>query len=82
MNLALLRGKYHRLEQLVTVIAQLVAWGQLRSAGRQNTADAPALMSFARASSDWRAELLSYARSYAAQVNADYQAFCAALKAR
>ena len=82
VNLALLRGKYHRLEQLVTVIAQLVAWGQLRSAGRQNTADAPALMSFARASSDWRAELLSYARSYAAQVNADYQEFCAALKAK
>jgi uncharacterized protein (DUF2252 family) len=80
VNLELLHGKFHRLEQLVSIIAKVIAWGQLRSAGRQNAADAPDLMNFAHSSSDWRKELLSYVRSYAARVNEDYHTFCSALK--
>jgi uncharacterized protein (DUF2252 family) len=80
VNLEPVTGKLPELEQLVNMIAKVIAWGQLRSAGRQTAADANDLMDFAQSSSGWQKELLRYARNYVVQVNQDYQAFCSAYK--
>jgi len=77
VNLDLVYGEFSRMEQLVKMIAKVVAWGQLRSAGHQGAAAAYELMDFAH-KSKWHEPLLEYAQSYVATVREDYQAFCAA----
>ncbi len=79
VNLEPVCGKLRRLEQLVKMIAKVIAWGQLRSAGYQGAAAAYKLMDFAQ-SSNWRKDLLSYARSYAEKVEDDYREFSTAYK--
>jgi uncharacterized protein (DUF2252 family) len=78
VNMEPVAGKLHRLEQLVKMIAKVIAWGQLRSAGRQGAADANQMKDFAHAPFDWQKELVDYARDYAVQVNEDYRTFCVA----
>ena len=78
VNIEPVAGKMHRLEQLVTMVAKVVAWGQLRSAGHQSASDANTLLDFAQSSSNWQKEIVRYARDYAVQVNQDYQTFRAA----
>ena len=75
VNLDLVCDKYQRVKQLVKMIAKVVAWGQLRSAGHQGAAAAFELMDFAR-SDTWHSPLLKYACSYAETVRQDYRAFC------
>ena len=77
VNLDFVHGNFSRIKQLLKMIAKVVAWGQLRSAGHQGAAAAYELMDFAH-DSKWRDPLLEYAHSYAATVQADYQTFCAA----
>ena len=72
-----LSGKVKQLEQLVETIANVIAWGQLRSAGHQSAAPAYDLMSFVP-QPGWRHDLLNYAQSYARNVEIDYQEFCSA----
>jgi uncharacterized protein (DUF2252 family) len=78
VNLEAITGKMHRLEQLVNMIAKVVAWGQLRSAGHQSASDANTMMDFVHISSSWQKELVHYAKNYAVQVNEDYRTFYAA----
>ena len=80
INLEPVTGKLPQLEQLVNMIAKVIAWGQLRSAGRQGAADANDLMDFAHSSSGWQKELLRYAKHYVVQVNEDYQTFRSAYR--
>ena len=80
VNLKPVAGKLHQLEQLMDVIAKVVAWGQLRSAGRQSAADANELMDFAHSSSGWQKDLLRYAKNYAVRVNEDYKTFRSAYR--
>ncbi|AFY36129.1 DUF2252 domain-containing protein [Calothrix sp. PCC 7507] len=68
-------GKLGRLEKLVQTMGEITAWDQLRSGGRQGSAIADDLIKFAH-SSDWRNQILDYARSYLGQVKQDYQEFC------
>lgn len=77
VNLNQSNGKLRRLEKVIRTMGELVAWGQLRSSGRQNSATADELIDFA-ASINWRKPLLDYARAYSVQVEKDYSAFCAA----
>lgn len=77
VNLALVCGKYQRVQQLVKMIAKVVAWGQLRSAGHQGASAAFELMDFAHVNT-WHAPLLEYAHGYAETVREDYRAFCEA----
>ena len=63
---------------LVRSMGQLLAWAQLRSAGRQGAAMADALIAFG-AHTNWQAQLLSAASAQAAQVRADAQTFQKAL---
>lgn len=72
------------LEQIRGVIGemgQLIAWAQLRSAGRQGSADADVLVDFGRSVTSWGADLLAAAHACAAQVRADWKDYCEAFDA-
>ena len=77
VNLDFVHGEFSRVKQLVKMIAKVVGWGQLRSAGHQGAAPAYELMDFAH-KSKWHNPLLDYAQAYAATVHEDYQIFCEA----
>jgi uncharacterized protein (DUF2252 family) len=70
-----LRGKPKRLTKLVETMAQVTAWGQLRSSGRDGSAIADQLIAFAQDAQQWQPDLLDYAEGYAGPVMADYQEF-------
>ena len=74
VNLQAADGNLGRLEKLMQTMAQVTAWDQLRSGGRQGSAIADDLIKFAH-TSDWRHQILDYARSYSSQVELDYQEF-------
>ncbi len=75
VNLADGKGKVKRLQKVMKTMAQVTAWGQCRSSGRQGSAIADELIAFAEAAHQWRQALLDYAQHYAGQVEQDYQAF-------
>jgi uncharacterized protein (DUF2252 family) len=77
VNLSQWNGKLRRLRKVVETMAEITAWGQLLSGGRQGSAIADDLIAFAQ-NSDWHQPLLSYVHTYAMQVEADYQTFCQA----
>lgn len=68
------RADMDELERLVGTMGQIVAWSQLRSAGRDGSATADALIAFGRRRK-WRAALLDAARDCAAQVTRDAATF-------
>ena len=70
-------GHPRRLRRVMEAMGHLTAWAELRSAGRQGSADADALGAFAR-TGGWRRALVSYARGYAQQVVRDYERFVVA----
>jgi uncharacterized protein (DUF2252 family) len=70
-------GKLRRLEQVMTAMGQLSAWGNLRSGGRQGSAITDEWIDFGKRG-DWGRPLLEYAQAYAHQVLADWQEFSAA----
>ncbi len=72
-------GKIRRLEKVMGSMGELVAWGQLRSGGRQGSAIADELIAFAE-KSHWQEPLLTYAQDYSQRVEADYREFCAEVK--
>jgi uncharacterized protein (DUF2252 family) len=90
LSLKQARGEVNRFEKVMTTMGNVVAWGQLRSGGRQGSADsgcvtalkelaiADDLITFAQDSS-WHQPLLAYARAYSHQVKPDYRSFCKAL---
>lgn len=75
LNLNQWNGKLRRLEKVIQTMGGLVAWGQLRSGGRQGSAITDHLIDFAT-SSNWHQPLLDYARAYSCQVEKDYHNFC------
>jgi uncharacterized protein (DUF2252 family) len=66
--------------QVMTVMGNLAAWAQLRSAGRQGSANADELIAFG-ASKKWKKQLLDAALICAAQVRKDWQAYSKAYDA-
>lgn len=62
------------IESLIGAMADCLASAQLRSSGRQGSANADALMAFG-AKSKWRGELLDAALDAARQVEADWAAY-------
>ena len=71
------RADATQLERLVGTMGQIVAWAQLRSAGRDGSATADELIRFGQRKK-WRAALLQAARDCAAQVARDAAVFNAA----
>ena len=76
--LSSLVGQVKKLESLVSSMACLCAWGNLRSSGRQGSAIADELIAFGRDYESWKQPLIAYAHQYAQQVRADYKAYAKA----
>ncbi|MFW2011563.1 DUF2252 family protein [Acinetobacter bereziniae] len=57
-------------------MARLLAYAQLRSAGRKGSSNADELINFAQHAELWKTQLLKYTYNYAQQVEQDYQSFC------
>ncbi len=75
VNLSDTEGKVKRLKKVLNTMAQVTAWGQMRSSGRQGSAIADELIEFAANAQQWHTPLIDYAQSYAAKVEQDYQTF-------
>ena len=67
-------GKLGRLQKLIQTMAEVTAWDQLRSGGRQGSAIADELINFGQSS--WHNSILEYAVYYSQKVNQDFQEFC------
>ena len=70
-------NSYAELKKVIQSMAVIVASAQLRSSGRQNSANADELISFAQNKS-WIKPLLESARNSARQVNKDWKVYCEA----
>jgi uncharacterized protein (DUF2252 family) len=67
----------HLAQTLMEDMGRLVAWGQLRSSGRQGSANADTLIAYWRKRSRVRS-LLTIAQTMAKRVQQDWNAYCAA----
>lgn len=76
VDLSSWNGKLPRLEAVVDNMAQLSAWAQLRSGGRQGSAIADDLIAFG-ARKDWQLPLIDLAGKCAEQVLSDWREYCA-----
>jgi uncharacterized protein (DUF2252 family) len=70
-------GKIGRLEKLVQTMADVLAWGQLRTSGRQGSATADELIAFA-CNPIWQNQLMAYAKASATRIEADFEGFAQA----
>ncbi|PCE23300.1 hypothetical protein BWP39_26865 [Paraburkholderia acidicola] len=68
-------GKLPRLEAVVNSMAQLCAWAQLRSGGREGSAIADDLIAFG-SRKDWQLPLIELATQCEAQIAADWKTYC------
>ncbi len=75
--LELWHGHFERLQWLMTSMGEIVAWAQLRGAGRQGSASADGLIDFA-GRNKWKAEIVPLARDCREQVERDWREFCTA----
>jgi uncharacterized protein (DUF2252 family) len=75
VDLSKWNGKLPRLETVIQNMAQLSAWAQLRSGGRQGSAIADDLIEFG-SRKDWRLPLVTIAAECAEQVADDWRAYC------
>lgn len=73
VNLQAWDRKLGRLQKLIETMAQVTAWDQLRSGGRQSSAIADELINFGQSS--WHNSILEYAVYYSQKVNQDFQEF-------
>ena len=72
---------FEKILGVVEEMGRIVAWGQLRSAGRQGSAIADELIEFGSKRKAWHDELVSAARRCAKLVRKDWASFCAAYDA-
>lgn len=72
------RGRTAKLDQVLGTMADLCAWGQLRTSGRHGAANADALIAFGQRAADWKPALLDYARHYAERVQTDFAEYAIA----
>ncbi|HEY4752901.1 MAG TPA: DUF2252 family protein, partial [Candidatus Limnocylindrales bacterium] len=70
-------GRLRRIEGVMRTMGEVVAWGQLRSGGREGSAVIDELTDFARRGK-WMKRLLEAAEHAGAQVEKDWQAYAAA----
>jgi uncharacterized protein (DUF2252 family) len=75
------RGRPGRLRSVISTMARVTAWAQLRSSGRQGSAVADDLIAFA-GDTKWQRPLIDYGRLYASKVERDYKVFVRTQKER
>jgi len=68
-------GKLHRLEGVMKAMGEVVAWGQLRSGGRNGSATIDELIDFGRQRKQWAKPLLEAAKDCAEQVDKDWRVY-------
>ncbi len=71
MDLSLCKGKLLKLDKVLTYFAQIIAYAQLRSSGRQGSAVVDELIDFSHQTA-WVKPLMDYVVSYSQQVQKDY----------
>ena len=70
-------GDFDRLHGLMTTLGEIVAWGELRSAGRQGSASADELIAFA-GQKQWKTRMIAVGRACREKVDLDWREFCSA----
>jgi uncharacterized protein (DUF2252 family) len=75
------RTELAQIETVLQEMGRIVAWAQLRSAGRQGSAIADELIDFGASRSKWQPDLIEAAQQAARQVVADWQTYHAAFEA-
>src|ERR1017187_4111329 len=75
--LDLWHGHFDRLRGLMTTLGEIVAWAEVRSAGRQGSASADELIAFA-GQKQWKARMITVALACQKKVDLDWREFCAA----
>ena len=78
VNLTSWNNRLSRLQKLVGTLGQIIAWDQLRSSGREDSAPASDLIRFAQDKARWQPVMLEYAYQYRDHVATDYKTFCEA----
>ena len=73
--------KFEQISEVITHMGRVVASAQLRSAGRQGSANVDALIAFASTRKTWQDPLLKVAQQSAAQNGADWEEYCDAYDA-
>ena len=71
-----LGNKMKTLEAMIKDFANLCAWGNLRSGGRDGSSIADDLIAFGKNSGKWKKELVAYTFNYSKQVKKDFIAYC------
>jgi uncharacterized protein (DUF2252 family) len=79
--LELWHGHLDRLHGLMTTLGEVVAWGALRSVGRQGSASADELIAFA-VKKQWKTRMIAVARACQKKVDLDWREFCTAFDDR
>jgi uncharacterized protein (DUF2252 family) len=79
INFELIKDRYRDIAQVIEDMAVLTASAQLRSGGRQGSANADELIAFGE-NTEWQLLLLAYAKDYSKKVNSDYKRFVKDLK--
>jgi len=77
INLGELAGKSHSIQDLITSMAKLLAWGELRSAGHSGSASVDELSTFGERAA-LKTDLLDYAQEYFRQTQNDFRQFAEA----
>ena len=77
INFSTLQNRFNDMEAVLQNMAMLTASAQLRSSGRQGSANADELIAFGRDGA-WIQPIITYAGEYANQVKADYDKYLAA----
>jgi len=77
LDLTLMSSKIKKLQNSMDSFADILAWDQLRSSGRQCSATVDELVDFANRT-DWQQQLLDFCLTYFEKVKSDYEEYCKA----
>jgi uncharacterized protein (DUF2252 family) len=76
MNYKLLNGDIKMYSSVLTTMAQITAWGQLQSSGRQGSAITDTFIEFGINKKIWQNKILKFTNDYVKIVEKDYNIFC------
>jgi uncharacterized protein (DUF2252 family) len=74
VSLSCWNGKLHRLEEIITTMAEVTAWAHLRSAGRQGSVNVDEFAAFGQRN-DWQKHLIEAGNAATVAVMSDWQAY-------
>lgn len=78
INYTIFHGNPKKLQSILESMGSICAWSALRSSGRQKSAIADELITFAKTEKKIKQDLLDYAYNYAARLDSYYKEYCKA----